>query len=90
MVSDSRMLAGTAHPHDAARARELIERDFDRVRNFASATNHFMLDGGDEWHGRVGELREPLLVIHGTPIFPIEHGAHRASVERLLLCRGGA
>jgi pimeloyl-ACP methyl ester carboxylesterase len=76
MVADSRMLAGSAHPFDEARATRMIERDFDRARNFASATNHFMLKGGDAWQGRLREIGAPLLVIHGTadPIFPIEHG----------------
>jgi pimeloyl-ACP methyl ester carboxylesterase len=76
MVADSRMLAGSAHPFDEARAMRLIERDFDRAGNFASATNHFMLKGGDAWQGRLREIGVPLLVIHGTadPIFPIEHG----------------
>jgi alpha/beta hydrolase fold. len=76
MVTDSRMLAGTAHPFDEARVRRLIERDFDRARNFASATNHLLVGGGEAWEGRLGELRAPLLVIHGTadPLFPIEHG----------------
>ena len=30
MVADARALAGTAHPHDAAGAKDLIERDYDR------------------------------------------------------------
>jgi pimeloyl-ACP methyl ester carboxylesterase len=76
MVAESRMLAGSAHPFDEARATRLIERDFDRAGNFASATNHFMLKGGNAWQGRLREIGVPLLVIHGTadPIFPIEHG----------------
>ncbi|MGH9201790.1 MAG: alpha/beta fold hydrolase, partial [Vicinamibacterales bacterium] len=76
MVADSRMLAGSAHLFDEARATRLIERDFDRAWNFASATNHFMLKGGEAWQRRLREIPVPLLVIHGTadPIFPIEHG----------------
>jgi pimeloyl-ACP methyl ester carboxylesterase len=76
MVAESRMLAGSAHPFDEARATRLIERDFDRAGNFASVTNHFMLKGGAAWQGRLREIGAPLLVIHGTadPVFPIEHG----------------
>jgi pimeloyl-ACP methyl ester carboxylesterase len=76
MAADSRMLAGPAHPFDEGRITSLIERDFDRARNFASVTNHFVLEGGEAWQGRLGEVRTPVLVIHGTadPIFPIEHG----------------
>ena len=77
IVKDARMLAGTAYPHDERAARNLIERDFDRAANFKSATNHFMLTGGEAWQGRLREMQPPLLVIHGTadPIFPVEHGA---------------
>jgi pimeloyl-ACP methyl ester carboxylesterase len=81
MLRDVRVIAGTAHPHDAAAACRLIEADYDRARSFASATNHFMLKGGDRWRGRLSELQAPLLVIHGTsdPIFPAEHGAALAA-----------
>ncbi|MDQ3693562.1 MAG: alpha/beta fold hydrolase [Chloroflexota bacterium] len=76
MVEGARQIAGTAHPFDAARATALIERDYDRARNFASVINHSMVDGGEGWRDRLPGLRAPLLVIHGTadPIFPIEHG----------------
>jgi len=94
MLRDVRAIAGTAHPHDAAAARRLIETDHDRARSFVSATNHFMLKGGDRWQGRLGELRPPLLVIHGTadPIFPVEHGAALAAAvpgARLVRIEGG-
>jgi pimeloyl-ACP methyl ester carboxylesterase len=90
MLADARAIAGTAFPHDAGAARVLIERDLDRARNFASATNHFLLGGGDDWKGRFDELGAPLLVIHGTadPIFPIEHGeALAAAVPGAALVR---
>jgi pimeloyl-ACP methyl ester carboxylesterase len=76
MIEDSRLIAGSARPFDEARAMRLVERDYDRARNFASATNHVMLEGGEAWQGRLNEIRAPLLVIHGTadPLLPIEHG----------------
>jgi pimeloyl-ACP methyl ester carboxylesterase len=76
MVEDSRQLAGSGRPFDEAGTRRFIEHDYDRATRFASATNHTRLEGGDSWHGRLGEVQAPLLVIHGTadPIFPIEHG----------------
>lgn len=77
MMRDARMLASTAHPHDAAAARRLVERDMDRARCFASATNHFSIAGGDEGSRQTAaELSVPVLVIHGTadPIFPFAHG----------------
>jgi pimeloyl-ACP methyl ester carboxylesterase len=65
-----------------------------RARNFASATNHFMLQGGDELPGPLSDIRVPLLVIHGTadPIFPVEHGiafAHAVSGAKLVRLEGG-
>jgi pimeloyl-ACP methyl ester carboxylesterase len=77
MVAESRALGSSVHLFDEARARALIERDYDRARNFASATNHLAVAGGGAaWQGRLRELRAPLLVIHGTAdsLFPIEHG----------------
>lgn len=77
MLRDARMTASTTHPHDPAAARLLLDRDLDRARSFASATNHFIIAGGDDDdHLAAADLRVPLLVIHGTsdPIFPIAHG----------------
>jgi pimeloyl-ACP methyl ester carboxylesterase len=94
MVKDSRMIAGTAHPYDEAYARRLIARDVDRARNFVSATNHFMLKGGDKWQGRLHAMQAPLLVIHGSadPIFPVEHGvalSQAVAGARLVKLEGG-
>jgi pimeloyl-ACP methyl ester carboxylesterase len=76
MVEDSRVIAGVAHPFDAVKARAFIERDHDRSNGYLNATNHGYLKMGDAWRGRLGDMRTPLLVIHGTadPIYPIEHG----------------
>ncbi|WP_141690502.1 MULTISPECIES: alpha/beta hydrolase [unclassified Ensifer] len=70
------MIASTAHPHDADRIRAFIEEDYDRSGGFLSATNHFMLQGGDTVKGKLKSLEAPLLVIHGTtdPIFSVGHG----------------
>lgn len=94
IVKDTKMIAGTAHPYDKAGARDLVERDVKRARNFVSATNHFMLNGGQGWTGKISELETPLLVIHGTadPIFPIEHGellAETVEGAELLRLEGG-
>jgi pimeloyl-ACP methyl ester carboxylesterase len=75
LLAESRVLAGTAHPFDEAGARQLIERDVDRARNFASVSNHVLVRESDRQY-RLSDLKAPLLVIHGTadPLFPIEHG----------------
>jgi pimeloyl-ACP methyl ester carboxylesterase len=77
LVEDARLVAGTAYKFDEAGTKAFIERDFDRSGGYASGNNHSVLfDIGDAWCGRLGGLRPPLLVIHGTadPIFPMEHG----------------
>lgn len=94
VVKDTRMIAGTAHPYDEARARQLVERDAARARNFLNAANHFMLKGGKSWEGRLRAMTAPLLVIHGTadPLFPVEHGAALAAEvpgARLVAIEGG-
>jgi pimeloyl-ACP methyl ester carboxylesterase len=75
MVEESRIVAGTAHPFEEARTREFIERDYDRAAGFSTMSN-FRWQGGDEWRGRLHEMKAPLLVIHGTadPVYPVEHG----------------
>ena len=86
MVRDATMLAGDAFPHDARRARDHIELDVLRAKNFANATNHFLLEAGGDWAGALSHVEAPTIVIHGTadPVFPIEHG------ERLVAVINGA
>lgn len=94
VVSDARAIAGIAHPFDEKRTRMFVEQDYDRSGGLLSATNHFMLQGGEDWEGRLHDMKAPLLVIHGTadPIFPVEHGAALAEAvagARLVRIEGG-
>jgi pimeloyl-ACP methyl ester carboxylesterase len=73
----SEAYAGTARPFDRAGTRALWERALDRARNVESMlTNHDLVEGGNAWRHRLGEIAVPTLVVHGTddPLFPIEHG----------------
>jgi len=93
IVSEARVIASTAHPFDEKRTRAFVEQDYDRSGGFLSATNHFLLKGGDQ-ERRVKDVKVPLLVIHGTadPIFPIAHGAALAEAvagARLVRIEGG-
>ncbi|CAN7302460.1 alpha/beta hydrolase [Mesorhizobium amorphae] len=94
VVSDARAIAGIAHPFDEKRTRAFVEQDYDRSGGLLSATNHFMLHGGEDWKSRLHDMKAPLLVIHGTadPIFPVEHGAALAEAvagARLVRIEGG-
>ena len=74
----SRAYAGTSRPFDATGTRALWERALDRARNPESMlTNHDHVEGGGAWRHRLGEIRVPTLVVHGTedPLFPHPHGA---------------
>ncbi|MGY3611377.1 alpha/beta fold hydrolase, partial [Bradyrhizobium sp. Lot11] len=74
---ESAILASTRHPHDTEAVSALIAHDMARASPFVSATNHFMLSGGDEGAKlHASRLDVPVLAIHGTsdPLFPIEHG----------------
>ena len=73
VVKDAQAIASTVHPFDEATTRAFVEEDYDRSGGFLSATNHFMLKGGEDWKGRLHEIKAPLLVLHGTsdPIFPV-------------------
>ncbi|NLS14941.1 alpha/beta hydrolase [Rhizobium sp. P40RR-XXII] len=83
--SETAMLAGTRHPHDADAANTLIARDMARAPSFASATNHFTLVS-EEGLARLqaSDIKLPVLAIHGTadPLFPIEHGEAFTQVVR--------
>jgi pimeloyl-ACP methyl ester carboxylesterase len=82
LVEDERVYAARSRPFDEAGRRELAGRNFDRSIDLAaSMTNHFLLDGGESWRERLGEIRVPTLVLHGTedPLFAIEHGRALAS-----------
>ncbi|RCW80317.1 alpha/beta fold hydrolase [Phyllobacterium bourgognense] len=76
MLADVRAISSTRHSFDEQSARDFIATDYDRARRFESATNHFLISGGDQWKDQLTGLQPPLLVIHGTsdPIFPVEHG----------------
>jgi pimeloyl-ACP methyl ester carboxylesterase len=92
-VKESRLTAGTAHPFAEEELRAFIERDFDRAGGYSTLAS-FEWRGGDEWRGRLHELKAPLLVIHGTadPVYPIEHGvalANAVAGARLLRLAGG-
>ena len=91
-IAEVRALSGE-RPFDEARVRAFIERDAARAVSVASAQNHELLEGGEPWRGRLGEIAVPTLVIHGTadPLFPLGHGealANEIPAARLLVLGG--
>jgi pimeloyl-ACP methyl ester carboxylesterase len=68
-------LAGSK-PYEQERIYKLAEREVDRAKQLPSRFNHAMLQGGDLYFDRMGEISVPVLIIHGTedPALPYEHG----------------
>jgi pimeloyl-ACP methyl ester carboxylesterase len=76
LVEAERPYAARSRPFDEAAMRDLAGRVFDRSANIAAnLTNPFIVDAGDPWRQRLGQVAAPTLVVHGTedPLFPYGH-----------------
>jgi pimeloyl-ACP methyl ester carboxylesterase len=75
-----RLLNGPAHPFDEAGIRALAETDHDRTPDPLTPLNHALLGDVDSWYGRLDEIVQPALIVHGThdPVLPF------ANAEALL------
>ena len=67
--------SGSAHPFDKESAYKLAEEEYERAGNLPSMFNHALLNRSEEFYGRLGEISQPALIIHGTedPILPYKH-----------------
>jgi pimeloyl-ACP methyl ester carboxylesterase len=76
LVAYGRVLAGGERPFDEDANRDLVRREVDRARDFASLQNHGVMQHGEGPTGPLPEMEAPTLVIHGSadPMFPLEHG----------------
>jgi pimeloyl-ACP methyl ester carboxylesterase len=98
LVEAERPFAGP-DSFDEAHVREVARRVADRTINPESSTkNHWLVVGGEDTEDtrpRLGEVRAPTLVIHGTedPVFPPEHAValaqEIAGAELILLDGAG-
>lgn len=83
-----RMNSGSAHEFDELSIRKIAEANFDRTPNILSSFNHTTLSGGDQWLGRLNEIKVPALIIHGTqdPVLPYAHAqALQSAIEHSTL-----
>jgi pimeloyl-ACP methyl ester carboxylesterase len=92
LVGYSRVLAGD-RPFDEEGMRELVRREVERARDFASAQNHDVLPDDARSRGPLSSIAVPTLVVHGTadPLFPLPHGealAEEIPGARLLVLEG--
>lgn len=76
-----RLIAGSRHPFDETTIRAIATQEFERTNNMLTKLNHAQLSGGEQWFGRLHEVRIPALIIHGTedPILPYAHGVALAA-----------
>jgi pimeloyl-ACP methyl ester carboxylesterase len=76
LVDYSRILAGDEREFDETRLRELVRRDIERARDFATVQNHDLMSHGKGSSRPLSSITAPTLVIHGTadPMFPLKHG----------------
>jgi pimeloyl-ACP methyl ester carboxylesterase len=74
IVAEDRALSGPAF--DEAASRATATRAVERAIDPAAAGNHALAEGSGLWWQRLGEIRVPTLVLHGTqdPLFPLPHG----------------
>lgn len=75
MAGGWRLLSGSAHTFEEAAIHAIASAEFRRANNLPSMFNHALLAGGEQWYGRMGEIRAPTLIIHGTedPVLPYAH-----------------
>jgi pimeloyl-ACP methyl ester carboxylesterase len=76
LVDYSRVLAGGRRRFDETAARDLMRREVERARDFASRRNHDLIPENGRRRKPLSSIDVPTLVIHGTadPMFPIGHG----------------
>ena len=76
LVESEMLCAATGAPFDENRERDRIARVLSITDSPASMFNHGTLTMRNDWSGRFRDIRQPVLVIHGTvdPILPIENG----------------
>ena len=68
---------GSAHPLPEDKLRRLFLHDIARANDYAKLGNHGLASGHTPaWKHRLGEVKVPLLVIHGTEdaLLHVDHG----------------
>ncbi len=75
IVKTWEITTGKVKKFEENRIRKLAEEEIQRASDISSMMNHTLLDGGEKWYGRIGEIKVPVLIIHGTkdPVFPYEY-----------------
>jgi pimeloyl-ACP methyl ester carboxylesterase len=65
MLEGASMMSGK-RSFDQKRAERLIKKEFQRANNYISMFNHATLQGGEAYYGKLSDIKQPTLIIHGT------------------------
>lgn len=65
MLEGAELISGSKG-FDDKRGEKLIREEFRRAGNYRSMYNHALLQGGEEFYGRLEEINQPVLIMHGT------------------------
>lgn len=75
-IAETIRALGGAFTPDEPQVRRFAERVFERTADMtACQTNHYMLEAGPPFRARLGEIKAPTLILHGTqdPVFDRSH-----------------
>jgi len=75
LARGAHIMTGSMRAFDETAVRSLVIREMGRESNYASRGNHALI-ASDRWRERLGEIRVPTLVVHGSddPVLPYGHG----------------
>jgi pimeloyl-ACP methyl ester carboxylesterase len=71
-----RVIVGSKRTFDEQAARRLLARELKRANNITSTLTNHGLMASNRWRERLGKIKAPTLVVHGTedPVLPFGHG----------------
>jgi pimeloyl-ACP methyl ester carboxylesterase len=74
LVEGSQLMSGRKQ-FDKDRAEKTIRAEYRRANNYISMFNHAQLQGGEAYYNRLNEIKQPVLIMHGTDdlIWPFKH-----------------
>lgn len=65
MVEGFALMSGRKE-FDIQKSEKYVRAEFNRANNYISMFNHAALQGGEDYWNRLGEIKQPTLIIHGT------------------------
>jgi len=66
LTNGARLLSGSGHTFDTLAMENLFRLEFRRANHFRSMYNHAQLDGAEQYLNQTSQIKQPVLIIHGT------------------------